>query len=175
MQGPYSSQCWLWSYLLCLSSHECSSFPDHVAKAQSKHKLPIHQHFTDYSPKDSVIGIASNSAEVRDCQTSHPPFKHTQGLRVGTGWEHCATHRAKAARKDASCPILALKKSFLILIIETEATASSYQSKVTNRKERGLHQEASGPSKGWLKDEKARTLGRGQLYSCSHGGELENS
>lgn len=147
----------------------CSPFPDHVPKAQSKRQLPVHQHFIDYRDKDSVIGTASNSAEVRDCQTPHPLSKHPRGLAVGAGWGHCASHRAKAARKDASCPILALKKPFLILIIKTEGTDSSYQSKVTNRKERGLHQEASGPSKGWLKDEKARTLSWGQRYSCSHG------
>lgn len=152
-----------------LSLLTCSPFPDHVPKAQSKRQLPVHQHFTDYRDKDSVIGTALNSAEVRDCQTPHPLSKHPQGLAVGAGWGHCASHRAKAARKDASCPILALKKPFLILIIKTEGTDSSYQSKVTNRKERGLHREASGPSKGWLKDEKARTLSWGQLYSCSHG------
>lgn len=67
-----------------LSSHECSSFPDHVAKAQSKRQLPNHQHFTDYSPKESVIGTASKSAEVRDHQSSYPLIKRTRDWGWGT-------------------------------------------------------------------------------------------
>lgn len=132
-------------------------------------------------------GPVSYGCILEFCRSQRPPeisFKHTQGLRVGTGWEPCALikQRLRSQQLHRRSPT----RMFINVCwfqLKLQPQAKSFLSKVTNRKERekegcwrgDLHREASGPRKIWGKDGKDRNLSQREFYSCFHRGSSHHT